>query len=170
MSGSNRTTRHASVLATKEVLHSESAEKLCLTADEIHCAVFFMLFRRASQSHRLLFGIESCLENPRDGGAWWAAVYGVAQSRTRLKRLSSSSSLRDHSGMIKTSRAARMNSGGRWGSQAQPLEPRDDAVRWGEGLPQRQETFKDARAITGGGKHPGASDNLRSETRSRKCQ
>ena len=33
----------------------------------------------------------SCLENPRDGGAWWAAVYGVQQSRTRLKRLSSSS-------------------------------------------------------------------------------
>ena len=30
-----------------------------------------------------------CLENPRDGGAWWAAIYGVAQSRTRLKRLSS---------------------------------------------------------------------------------
>ena len=34
----------------------------------------------------------SCLENPKDGRAWWAAVYGVAQSRTRLKRLSSSSS------------------------------------------------------------------------------
>jgi len=34
----------------------------------------------------------SCLDNPRDGGAWWAAVYGVAQSRTQLKRLSSSSS------------------------------------------------------------------------------
>ena len=32
----------------------------------------------------------SGLENPRDGGAWWAAVYGIAQSRTRLKRLSSS--------------------------------------------------------------------------------
>ena len=31
----------------------------------------------------------SCLENPRDSGAWWAAVYGVAQSRTRLKQLSS---------------------------------------------------------------------------------
>ena len=31
----------------------------------------------------------SCLENPRDGGTWWAAVYGVAQRRTRLKRLSS---------------------------------------------------------------------------------
>ena len=34
----------------------------------------------------------SCLENPRDGGAWWAAIYEVAQNRTRLKRLSSSSS------------------------------------------------------------------------------
>ena len=34
----------------------------------------------------------SCLENPRDGGAWWTAVYGVAQSQTRLRRLSSSSS------------------------------------------------------------------------------
>ena len=34
----------------------------------------------------------SCLENPRDGGAWWAAVYGVPQSPTRLKRLSSNSS------------------------------------------------------------------------------
>ena len=36
----------------------------------------------------------SCLENPREGGAWWAAVYGVAQSQTRLKQLSSSSSSR----------------------------------------------------------------------------
>ena len=34
----------------------------------------------------------SCLENPRDGRAWWAVVYGVAQSRTQLKRVSSSSS------------------------------------------------------------------------------
>ena len=35
----------------------------------------------------------SCMENPRDGGAWWSAISGVSQSRTRLKRLSSSSSL-----------------------------------------------------------------------------
>ena len=35
----------------------------------------------------------SCLESPRDRGAWWAAVYGVAQSQTRLKRLSSSSGI-----------------------------------------------------------------------------
>ena len=37
----------------------------------------------------------SCLETPRDGGAWWAAIYVVAQSRTRLKQLSSSSSSKD---------------------------------------------------------------------------
>ena len=46
----------------------------------------------------------SCLENPRDGGAWWAAVYGVAQSRTRLKRLSSSNadSTHGHHQMVNT--------------------------------------------------------------------
>ena len=32
----------------------------------------------------------SCLENPRDRGAWWVAIYGVTQSQTRLKQLSSS--------------------------------------------------------------------------------
>ena len=40
----------------------------------------------------------SCPENPRDGGAWWDAVYGVAQSRPRLKQLSSSSSSRREKG------------------------------------------------------------------------
>ena len=40
----------------------------------------------------------SCLENRKDGGAWWAAVSGVTQSRTRLKRLSSSGSSRDGCG------------------------------------------------------------------------
>ena len=35
----------------------------------------------------------SCLENPRDRGAWWAAVCGVSQSQTRLTQLSSSSSM-----------------------------------------------------------------------------
>ena len=39
-------------------------------------------------------------ENPRDGGAWWAAVYGVAQSQTRLKRLSSSSSSKQRSSSV----------------------------------------------------------------------
>ena len=37
----------------------------------------------------------SCLENSRDRGAWWAAVYGVAQNRTRLKRLSTSRLLKE---------------------------------------------------------------------------
>ena len=40
----------------------------------------------------------SCLENPRDGGAWWAAVYGVAQNWTRLKQPSSSSCRGCHTG------------------------------------------------------------------------
>ena len=37
----------------------------------------------------------SCLENPRDGGAWWASIYGVTQSWTQLKQLSSSSYMLD---------------------------------------------------------------------------
>ena len=42
----------------------------------------------------------SCLENPRDRRAWWAAVYGVIQSWTRLKRLSSSSSNLQFQGQV----------------------------------------------------------------------
>ena len=42
----------------------------------------------------------SCLENPRDGGAWWAAIYGVAQSQTRLKRLGSAGKESAHSGVV----------------------------------------------------------------------
>ena len=41
-------------------------------------------FRQMSVDISVLRSL-SCLENPRDGGAWWAAVYGVTQSRTRLK-------------------------------------------------------------------------------------
>ena len=56
----------------------------------------------------------SCLENPRDGGAWWAAVCGVAQSQTRLERLNSSSSSRDREGgHVKRSQ-----------SRVMPLKPR----------------------------------------------
>ena len=46
----------------------------------------------------------SCLENPRGGEAWWAAVYGVAQSRTQLKRLSSSSSRLQSMGSLRVGR------------------------------------------------------------------
>ena len=41
----------------------------------------------------------SCLENPRDGGAWWAAVYGVTQSRTRLKQQQQQNNDRRNIGM-----------------------------------------------------------------------
>ena len=54
----------------------------------------------------------SYLENPRDGGAWWAAVYGVAQSQTWLKWLSSSST-RSGSGKSQGQRG--------WGRTARPL-------------------------------------------------
>ena len=70
------------------------------------CGLQSMGLRRVDTTERLHFHFSlsctgegngnplqySCLENPRDRGAWWTAVYGVAQSRTRLKRLSSSSS------------------------------------------------------------------------------
>ena len=56
----------------------------------------------------------SCLENPRDGGAWWAAVFGVAQSWTRLKQLSSSSSSISMGGSwCVSSRVSREGSGGK---------------------------------------------------------
>ena len=53
----------------------------------------------------------SCLENPRERGAWWVSVYGVTQSRTWLKRLSSSnsSSLPPANGLVDTARAAVYN-------------------------------------------------------------
>ena len=58
------------------------------TTERLHFQLFtFMHWRRKWQPTPV-----GCLENLRDGGAWWAAVYGVAQSRTQLTRLSSSSS------------------------------------------------------------------------------
>ena len=44
----------------------------------------------------------SCLENPRDGGAWWAAIYGVTESQTRLKQLSNSNIIVPIRGQSKT--------------------------------------------------------------------
>ena len=79
---------HSSTLAwkipqTEEPGRLQSMESLSWT--QLSSFTFtFMHWRRKWQP--------TCLENPRDGGAWWAAVYGVTQSRTRLKWLSSSSS------------------------------------------------------------------------------
>ena len=51
----------------------------------------------------------SCLENLRDGEAWWAAVYGVTQSQTRLKRPSSSSSTSMHACAVRDAQRAQTN-------------------------------------------------------------
>ena len=69
----------------------------------------------------------SCLENPRDGGAWWAAIYGVAQSRTQLKWLSSSSPLTEDT-VFRTSHLFLLQSHGwfqnmRFTTVNNPLDP-----------------------------------------------
>ena len=51
-----------------------------------HSSVFRLL--EYTLEYAPVYSRTSCLENPRDRGAWWASVYGVAQSWTRLKRLS----------------------------------------------------------------------------------
>ena len=56
------------------------------TTEQLHFHFSFLCTREENDNPLQC----SYLENPRDGGAWWAAVYGVAQSRTRLKQLSSS--------------------------------------------------------------------------------
>ena len=67
-----------------------SNEQSCLKAIGLHDDLLLLssFFTGEGNGTPLQY---SCLENPMDGGAWWAAVYGVAQSRTGLKRLSSSS-------------------------------------------------------------------------------
>ena len=83
---------HSSVLAwkipwTEEPDPSPWGREESDTTERLH---FHFLLSCSGEGNVLLQC--SCLENPRDGGAWWATIYGVAQSWTRLKRLSSSSS------------------------------------------------------------------------------
>ena len=66
----------------------------CPTESKWHLRINYF-FRKSSSSALMKDGEGngiplqySCLENPTDGGAWWAAVYGATQSRTRQKRLS----------------------------------------------------------------------------------
>ena len=70
---------------TKEPSGLQSIVSLELDTTEQHHFHFYALEKEMA-TH-----LCSCLESPRDGAAWWAALYGVAQSRTRLKRLSGSS-------------------------------------------------------------------------------
>ena len=79
----------------------------CLMFKKIHRKNFWQVGQESDTTEQLHFHFSllctgegngnplqcSCLENPRDGGPWWAAVCGVAQSRTRMKRLSSSRTL-----------------------------------------------------------------------------
>ena len=60
--------------------------------DDVICKTEIIISNTAELEKEMATHSCSCLENPRDGGAWWAVVSGVAQSRTPLKRLSISSS------------------------------------------------------------------------------
>ena len=75
----------------------------------------------------------SCLENPRDGGAWWAAVYGVAQSRTRLKWHGSSSSSSSSKGLTGVFRAKIKNLPAMW-------EARVGSLGWEDPLEKEMAT------------------------------
>ena len=88
---------HSSTLAwkipwTEEPGGLQSMESLELdTTDQLH---FHFSLSCIGEGHGNPLQC-SCLENPRDGGAWWAAIYGVAQSWTRLKQLSKQASKHD---------------------------------------------------------------------------
>ena len=70
-------------------LYMTTRRTIALTVETFVSKVMPLLFNRLS---RIVNPLQcSCLENPRDRGALWAAVCGVTQIRTRLKRLSSSS-------------------------------------------------------------------------------
>ena len=95
----------------------------------------------------------SCLENPRDRGAWWAAVYGVAQSWTRLKRLSSSSSSSSAfriPGCLRTSVET-------FGILLSPTVYYG-LTRWYRTCLPMQETVRDASSIPGSGRSPGGEN------------
>ena len=69
----------------------ESQETSALSTCSRNTTLLIHFTLLTSQTPRAYICV-ACLENPRDGGAWWAAIYGVTQSRTQLKRRSSSSS------------------------------------------------------------------------------
>ena len=65
-------------------LSSESWNALAVKREGLHFCLLLSCIGEGTGNPLQYY----CLENPRDGGAWWAAVYGVAQSQIRLKRLS----------------------------------------------------------------------------------
>ena len=87
--GTHRSTLAWKIPWTEEPGGPQSMGSLSVRHDWVTSLSLFTFMRGEGNGNPLQC---SCLENPRDGGASWAAVYEVAQSRTRLKRLSSSSS------------------------------------------------------------------------------
>ena len=84
---------HSSTLAWKIPWTEEPGSSMGSLRDMTKRLHFHLLLSCIGEGNGNLLQC-SCLENPRDGGAWWAAVYGITQSRTRLKGLRSSSSSR----------------------------------------------------------------------------
>ena len=80
---------HSSTLAWKIPRMEEPGRLQSLGSRRVRLHFHFSLSCTGEGNGNPLQG--SCLENPRDGGVWWAAVYGVAQSQILLKRLSSPS-------------------------------------------------------------------------------
>ena len=74
----------------KEILYTKHTYTHIPTLMDAYLCFDHVTFRNGEGNGNPLQ--RSCLENPRDGEAWWAAVHWVAQSQTRLKRLSRSSS------------------------------------------------------------------------------
>ena len=84
---------HSSTLAWKTPWMEEAGRLQSMGSRRVRLSDFTFTFHFHALEKEMANPLQcSCLENPRDGGAWWAAVYGVAQSWTQLKRLSSSSS------------------------------------------------------------------------------
>ena len=86
---------HSSTLAWKSPWMEEPGRPALhgVAKSQTRLSDFAFTFHFRALEKEMTTHLRSCLENPRDGGAWWAAVYGVAQSQTQLKRLSSSSSI-----------------------------------------------------------------------------
>ena len=82
---------HSSTLAWKIPWTEEPGSSMGSLRDMTKRLHFHLLLSCIGEGNGNLLQC-SCLENPRDGGAWWAAIYGVTQSQTLLKWLSSSSS------------------------------------------------------------------------------
>ena len=79
----------------------------------------------------------SCLENPRDGGAWWAAIYGVVQNRTQLKRLSSGSRSSRKAKKVSSRKAVFVKRGSSSGLSREPRLGLERGPRWMERPSQR---------------------------------